>query len=121
MTNWTIDAVNVIDDYQREGVGIKIDFSLPAFEDYSVPLLRILINRGTEYCGRMDQHDYQLYLTINDIDQTMTKAWSPQTNGVCKRFQKTILTEFYQITFRKKSLFDIGRVAERSRLMDGIP
>ncbi len=78
------------------------DKVLPAFEDYGVPLLRILTDRGTEYCGRVDQHDYQLYLAINDIDHSKTKARSPQTNGICERFHKTILTEFYQITFRKK-------------------
>ena len=27
---------------------------------------------------------------------------SPQTNGICERFHRTILNEFYQITFRKK-------------------
>ncbi|PMK31222.1 hypothetical protein BCU02_25815 [Vibrio lentus] len=27
---------------------------------------------------------------------------SLQTNGICERFHKTILNEFYQITFRKK-------------------
>ncbi len=32
-------------------------------------ILRILTDRGTEYCGRVEQHDYQLYLAINDIDQ----------------------------------------------------
>lgn len=78
------------------------DKVLPAFEDYGVPLLRILTDRGTEYCGRVDQHDYQLYLAINDIDHSKTKARSPQTNGICERFHKTILNEFYQITFRKK-------------------
>lgn len=65
-------------------------------------MLRILTDRGTEYCGRVDHHDYQLYLAINDIDHTKTKAMSPQTNGICERFHKTILNEFYQITFRKK-------------------
>uniref|UniRef100_UPI000479EED3 integrase core domain-containing protein n=1 Tax=Aliagarivorans taiwanensis TaxID=561966 RepID=UPI000479EED3 len=49
-----------------------------------------------------EQHDYQLYLAINDIDHTKTKAMSPQTNGICERFHKTILNEFYQVTFRKK-------------------
>jgi len=39
---------------------------------------------------------------INDIDHTKTKVRSPQTNGICERFHKTILQEFYQITFRKK-------------------
>ncbi len=65
-------------------------------------MLRILTDRGTEYCGKVEQHDYQLYLAINDIDHTKTKAMSPQTNGICERFHKTILNEFYQVTFRKK-------------------
>lgn len=71
-------------------------------------MLRILTDRGTEYCGKVDQHDYQLYLAINDIDHTRTKAMSPQTNGICERFHKTVLQEFYQVTFRKKLYADIG-------------
>jgi transposase InsO family protein len=78
------------------------DKVLPYFEQHDLPMLRILTDRGTEYCGRVDHHDYQLYLAINDIDHTKTKAMSPQTNGICERFHKTILNEFYQITFRKK-------------------
>lgn len=65
-------------------------------------MLRTLTYRGTEYCGRMDQHDYQLYLAINDIEHTKTKAQSPQTNGISERFHKTIQQELYQVTFRKK-------------------
>jgi len=64
--------------------------------------LRLLTDRGTEYCGKAERHDYQLYLAINDIDHTKTKVRSPQTNGICERFHKTILQEFYQVTFRKK-------------------
>lgn len=78
------------------------DKVLPFFEAQELPMLRILTDRGTEYCGRVDQHDFQLYLAVNDIDHTKTKAMSPQTNGICERFHKTILEEFYQITFRKK-------------------
>jgi len=78
------------------------DKVLPYFEAHELPMLRILTDRGTEYCGRVEHHDYQLYLAINDIDHTKTKAMSPQTNGICERFHKTILNEFYQITFRKK-------------------
>lgn len=78
------------------------DKVLPYFEQHELPMLRILTDRGTEYCGKVEQHDYQLYLAINDIDHTKTKAMSPQTNGICERFHKTILQEFYQVTFRKK-------------------
>ena len=78
------------------------DKVLPYFEQHELPMLRILTDRGTEYCGKVEHHDYQLYLAINDIDHTKTKAMSPQTNGICERFHKTILQEFYQVTFRKK-------------------
>lgn len=77
------------------------DKVLPFFEQQALPILRMLTDRGTEYCGKVEQHDYQLYLAINDIDHTKTKAMSPQTNGICERFHKTILNEFYQVTFRK--------------------
>lgn len=70
-------------------------------------MLRILTDRGTEYCGKVEQHDYQVYLAINDIDHTKTKAMSPQMNGICERFHKTILQEFYQVTFRKKLYADL--------------
>ena len=78
------------------------DRVLPFYESQDLPMLRILTDRGTEYCGKVEQHDYELYLAVNDIDHTKTKAASPQTNGICERFHKTILQEFYQITFRKK-------------------
>ena len=78
------------------------DKVLPYFEQHELPMLRILTDRGTEYCGKVEHHDYQLYLAINDIEHTKTKAMSPQTNGICERFHKTILQEFYQVTFRKK-------------------
>jgi len=78
------------------------DRVLPYYEAHDLPVLQILTDRGTEYCGRAETHDYQLFLAINDIDHTKTKAQSPQTNAICERFHKTILQEFYQVTFRKK-------------------
>jgi transposase InsO family protein len=78
------------------------DRVLPFFADQGMAVLRILTDRGTEYCGRPESHDYQLYLAINDIEHTKTKAQHPQTNGICERFHKTILNEFYQVAFRKK-------------------
>jgi len=78
------------------------DRVIPWFEEQEVPLLRILTDRGTEYCGKVETHDYQLYLALEDIDHTRTKAKSPQTNGICERLHKTIKHEFYEIAFRKK-------------------
>lgn len=78
------------------------DKVLPLFEDSGMKLSRVLTDRGSEYCGKPDEHDYELYLAINNIDHSKTKAKSPQTNGICERFHRTILEEFYQIAFRKK-------------------
>jgi transposase InsO family protein len=78
------------------------DRVLPLFEQHGLPLLWVLTDRGTEYCGRAERHDYELYLAVNDIDHTKTKAKSPQTNGICERFHKTVLQEFCQVAFRKK-------------------
>ena len=83
------------------------DRVLPFFAEHELPLLRILTDRGTEYCGRAETHDYQLYLAVNDIEHSKTKAKSPQTNGICERFHKTVLQEFYQVTFRKKIYWDL--------------
>lgn len=62
--------------------------------------IRILTDRGTEYCGSRDQHEFQLYLALEDIDHSKTK--SSQTNGICERFHRTIQDEFYAVAFRKK-------------------
>ena len=78
------------------------DRVLPFYEEQQLPVLRILTDRGTEYCGKAEQHDYQLYLALNDIEHTRTKVKSPQTNGICERFHKTVKDEFYMITLRKK-------------------
>lgn len=78
------------------------DRVLPFFESQQANLLRMLTDRGTEFCGKPESHDYELYLAINDIEHTKTKAKHPQTNGICERFHKTVLQEFYQIAFRKR-------------------
>lgn len=75
---------------------------LPWFEKQGVSLLRVLTDRGTEYCGKIESHAYQLYLALEDIDHSKTKARSPQTNGICERFHRTMKQEFYDIAFRKK-------------------
>jgi hypothetical protein len=73
------------------------DRVIPWFSDQDVLLLRILTDRGTEYCGKVDSHAYQLYLAVENIDHSKTKVTSPQTNGMCERFHKTIKNEFYDI------------------------
>lgn len=92
--------------YDRKNALVAADMLndrvVPFFEAQQVPLLRILTDRGTEFCGQREHHEYQLYMAIENIDHTKTKARSPQTNGICERFHRTMQDEFYSIAFRKK-------------------
>ena len=88
------------------------DKVLPSFEEQGIPLLRILTDRGTEYCGKIENHEYQLYLAVENIDHSKTKARSPQSNGICERFHKTVLNEFYRVAFRKKIYRDLEELQE---------
>ncbi len=78
------------------------DRVLPFFEEHGVPLLRILTDRGSEYCGNRESHEFALYLDLENIEHTRTKVKSPQTNGICERFHQTIKNEFYASAFRRK-------------------
>lgn len=92
--------------YDRKNALVAADILndrvLPFFEDHGIRLLRILTDRGTEYCGAREHHEYELYLTLENVEHSKIRARHPQSNGICERFHKTILNEFYRITFRKK-------------------
>jgi transposase InsO family protein len=78
------------------------DRVVPFYDEHAVTLQRVLTDRGTEFCGNPERHEYELYLAVEDIDHSRTKTKSPQTNGICERFHRTVLDEFYRIAFRKK-------------------
>jgi transposase InsO family protein len=102
--------------YDRKNALIAADMLndrvIPWYDEQEVKLLRILTDRGTEYCGNRERHEYQLYLAIEDIDHSKTKARSPQTNGICERFHKTIQDEFYAVAFRKKIYHSLEEIQE---------
>lgn len=104
-----------IDTYSKEGFAklydrktaltaadLLNDQVIPFFDEHGLRVDRVLTDRGTEFCGAHDRHEYELYLAVENIDHTRTKARSPQTNGICERFHKTLLDEFYRVAFRKK-------------------
>ena len=70
----------------------------------------MLTDRGTEYCGNPEHHEYELYLALEDVDHSRPKTKSPQTNGIVERFHKTVLDEFYRVAFRKKIYGSIGEL-----------
>src|SRR3954468_13408855 len=78
------------------------DRVVPFYDAQEVKLTRVLTDRGTEYCGNPEHHEYELYLAVEDVDHSRTKAKNPQTNGIVERFHKTVLDEFYRVAFRKR-------------------
>ena len=112
----TYAKVAMVKLYDRRNALVAADLLndrvLPFFESHQIPLLRILTDRGTEYCGNREQHEYQLYLALEDIDHSTTRARSPQSNGIVERFQKTMLNEFYQVAFRKKIYGSVEELQE---------
>src|SRR5581483_9067399 len=102
----TYSKVAMVKIYDRKNALVAADLLndkvLPFFEEDGTVLLRVLTDRGTEYCGNREYHEYELYLSIENIEHSKTRARSPQSNGICERFHKTMLDEFYRVTFRKK-------------------
>ena len=91
------------------------DRVVPFFDANEVKLSRVLTDRGTEYCGNPERHEYELYLALEDVDHSRTKTKSPQTNGIVERFHKTVLDEFYRVAFRKRIY---GSIAELQADLD---
>lgn len=81
------------------------DKVLPFFEENEIPLLRILTDRGTEFKGKPEHHEYELYLSLEGIEHSKTQVRHPQTNGICERLHRTMQEEFYAVAFRRK-LYD---------------
>jgi transposase InsO family protein len=77
------------------------DRVVPFFEEHDVKLLCVVTDRGSEYCGNPERHEFELYLAVEDIDHSRTKAKSPQTNGICESFHKSCSTSF-TVSLRKK-------------------
>jgi len=91
------------------------DRVVPFYDTQEVKLTRVLTDRGTEYCGNPEHHEYELYLAIEDVDHSRTKTKNPQTNGIVERFHKTVLDEFYRVAFRKRIY---GSIAELQADLD---
>jgi transposase InsO family protein len=112
----TYSKIAFVKLYDRKNALVAADLLndrvIPFFEQHEIKLLRMLTDRGTEYCGNRENHEYQLYLAVENIDHSKIKVRSPQQNGIVERFQKTVLNEFYQIAFRRKIYETIEQLQE---------
>ena len=63
------------------------DRVIPFFENHDIRVIRVLTDRGTDYCGDPQKHPYELYLAIEDIDHTRTNdlRWSFAQGGTVSR------------------------------------
>ncbi len=112
----TYSKVVFVKLYDRKNALVAADMLndkvIPWFDEQDVHILRILTDRGTEYCGAREHHEYELYLAVEDIEHSRTKAKSPQTNGICERFHQTIQNECYATVFRKKVFESIDELQQ---------
>ena len=83
------------------------DRVIPFFDQHEIPVLRMLTDRGSEFNGRPENHEYELYLQLENIDHSKTKVRHPQSNGICERLHRTMQDEFYAVAFRRKLYQDL--------------
>jgi hypothetical protein len=82
-------------------VDVLNDRVLPFYEEHGVDVEHLLTDNGREYCGRPLHHPFELFLAISHIEHRRTQVGSPQTNGFCERFNRTVKEEFFSVAFRK--------------------
>jgi len=83
---------------------------LPVYEEHSVDVNRVLTDSGREFCGLALQHPYELYLATNQIEHRGIEPGSPESNGFCERFHRTIQEEFFAIAFRKTTYESVAQL-----------
>ena len=86
------------------------DRALPFFDEQMMRMLRVLTDNGREYCGSKENHAYQLFLHLNEIEHTRIRVRHPQTNGSVERLNQTVQEEFYKVAFRKKLYGSIDEI-----------
>jgi transposase len=82
-------------------VDVLHDRVLPFYEEHQVEVQHLLTDNGREFCGRAVHHPFELFLAISQIEHRRTDVASPETNGFCERFHRTVKEEFFQVAFRK--------------------
>src|SRR5690606_21632464 len=75
---------------------------LPFYDALGIQVQAVLTDNGREFCGRPDQHLYEIYLGAQSIEHRTTERASPWTNGFVERFHRTLKDEFFAKAFREK-------------------
>lgn len=75
---------------------------LPLLEEEQLPLLRILTDRGTEYCGKPDSHDFQLYLALNNLNTRKLRQDPLKQTGSVSGSTEPFFRSFTRLHFERK-------------------
>lgn len=74
---------------------------LPTFEEHDAVIETVLSDNGREFCGRPDQHPYELFLQLEGITHRTTRVKRPQSNGIVERLHRTLLDEHFRVEGRR--------------------
>ena len=71
------------------------------YEALGVIVQAILTDHGREFCGKPEQHAYELMLAMEGIEHRRTKIATPRTNGFVERMNRTLLDECFRVAGRQ--------------------
>lgn len=74
---------------------------IPTFEAHDAKIEVVLSDNGREFCGRPDQHPYELFLQIEEVEHRTTRVKRPQPNGIVERLHRTLLDEHFRVEGRR--------------------
>lgn len=74
---------------------------LPTFDEHGTKVVAVLSDNGREFCGREDQHPYELFLQLEEIEHRRTRVKRPQSNGIVERLHRTLLDEHFRVEGRR--------------------
>jgi len=74
---------------------------LPMFDEHGTKVVAVLSDNGREFCGREDQHPYELFLQLEEIEHRRTRVKRPQSNGIVERLHRTLLDEHFRVEGRR--------------------
>lgn len=100
-------------------VDLLNDRVLPFYDQHDAQLEHLLTDNGREFCGREVHHPFELFLAINQVRHRRTQVQSPETNGFCERFHRTVQEEFFAVAFRKNLYESVDQLqADLDRYLD---
>jgi transposase InsO family protein len=86
------------------------DRVLPFYEQLGVPVGAILTDNGREFCGKAEQHPYELLLAMEGIEHRTTRVRSPRTNGFVEHMNRTLLDECFRVSGRTTWYLELAEI-----------